>query len=216
MVRTCPPATDLRRAESRSDITADPSGRNTVDQGSCRPSILVRTTGAAGSLETVPPGLADALPPVPVPLPAVPEDGVPVLPAVGAVPPSPVHPASMRAKTKAATAARAEGPGRSEPGARLPGAAEPCALAWPAPVLLTLLPPSLLFRRGGGARHHCPSSLHCPFDRRQPRPLSGVTCAVRGSRQPRHAPPSGTILRPGLPHSRSCPRRSRSSSWHRP
>ena len=138
MVLISLPFTDLRSAESRSDITADPSGMNTVDQGSCRPSILVRTTGAAGSLGVDRPGLADALPPGPVPLPEGLDAGELVLPAVGAPPPSPVHPARMSANATAAAAARPEGIRRKKPGGRPSATAEARALPWPDPVLLTL------------------------------------------------------------------------------
>src|SRR5688572_13984405 len=56
MVLILPFRTDLRRALSRSLITAVPSGRNTVDHGSCSPSMVVRTLGspaAAGALGDV-------------------------------------------------------------------------------------------------------------------------------------------------------------------
>src|ERR687889_160713 len=56
MVLILPLRTDLRRALSRSLITAVPSGRNTVDHGTCSPAIAVRTLGspaAAGALGDV-------------------------------------------------------------------------------------------------------------------------------------------------------------------
>src|SRR6476661_4882822 len=193
MVRTWLPFTDLRRAESRSEITADPSGRKTVDQGSWRPSILVRTTGAAGAVEMVRPGLADALPPGPVALPGVLEPevpGEPVLPVAGALPPSPVHPASMSANATAAAtvAARLEGNGRKQTGTWPSGAAERPALPRAAAVLPTLaaaifIPPwcwcpSLLRLRLSLPRYQQAAALPQRLDRRGARNPAASACAA--------------------------------------
>src|SRR5687767_8456568 len=62
IVLIVPFRTDFRSAESRSDITAVPSGRNTVDQGNCMPSRAVRTRGVPGVVTVPDPGLAGVVP----------------------------------------------------------------------------------------------------------------------------------------------------------
>ena len=73
---TLPPSIHLSRALSRSEMTALPSGRKTVDQGSCRPaSIRAETKGAAAPPAVLLPMLL-GMPPLMLPGGVVPPPGV--------------------------------------------------------------------------------------------------------------------------------------------